>query len=250
MPPRPMPPRPPPPGPAPSPRPCRPSRRAVGWPVNDGQRLPAVARGLLAEFGRDRAGAVVAVVIDEEDTELPGVVLGEQRGAASPGRDSASFLAGTTAATAGQVRRPEGQRSGSAFSPGFRGGAWPYGRQPLAGQPEPSVRHHEVQPRGGTDNTSDREYKHTRSLAYGAAPQTRDLRRQQAALSGISRHKRSRARMVTKTFPAKRLASHKCAESSPNEVLVPMGRGALLRVKRPGLAVRAPVSGRMERRPS
>ena len=47
---------------------------------DDGQRRAAVLRGLLAELGGDAARAVVAPVINQEDTELTGVVLRQQPG--------------------------------------------------------------------------------------------------------------------------------------------------------------------------
>ena len=58
--------------------PAQPSGR--GLAADDRQRRAAVPGGLLAQFGRDRAGAVVAVVVDQENPELARVILGEQRG--------------------------------------------------------------------------------------------------------------------------------------------------------------------------
>src|SRR6185437_16618009 len=104
----------------------------------------AVPRGLFTEFGRARAGAVVAVVVDDEDTEVTGVILGEERGQ----RDRQGLRLVPRRHDSGNRRPSFRRRPGAA-------------RQALVGEPEAAMRRNEVAPRGGADHTDDPKSKHT-----------------------------------------------------------------------------------------
>jgi hypothetical protein len=125
-----------------------------GLSAGHGERRAAVPHGLVAEFGRDVPGPVAALVVDQDDAEVPRIVLPEERGKRH--RQHGRLVPGR------HDRRDRRPLAGGRVRPDRR--------QPLAGQPVPAVRDHQVDPGGRADGARDRESKHTRSLAQPVRP--------------------------------------------------------------------------------